>query len=929
MARQIIDNGTYDNDPGAEKIRLAFNKTNDNFEELYGYLTGTGKAQERIIQHIESNESELVEVANSVNAASTINKPRDTVQIISFIDNYGSGLDVAQYFKKRQYILKRGEGVYGSGGTPVLPTDFIILTPNIIGRNEATTFDLGDILGVDIHTYVNGSGPYLVLGTTIFETTEGSYVFSGSDGLYGNTATPTTADNFIPLSDGEESNRWQKIHNLSLVGITTDGVDELTYIKNAVVMHGPFTCEPDQQIILRTQTPNGSGYIERYYSVLPRVTTIGGPSISVVLPSYFKPDGQSINADIDGNILIELGDIVSGPVETYFNLGDAGAPWDMNVKRFIRGTLDSVVTLWSWQGIDGEFGGSGIPATADDFFLITGEPVVPIGQLYDRHPDIASMLSDQATQSIETIMAVTDASADTNITFPIGETKLQAYYQYLGTPTGSIDDYRLISAPKAMNWGAKADVTVSVGSGGDFSTINEAIEFLSIKRPVYVNQGITATISLLTGFEMSEQVIVTNGVDLSWIKITSVDAEVPISRASITEFTDTLVGFEGLESWAAAFMAGNSAKLPRIGCVFSMDTSGTEDYRKGGIYVTRDSTAFVEPNCGIWNTDGNGAMVVYSSRLIAPKSNWVGNGRATASTSRQLSAIRAEWQGILSAQECLVEDQVGYGILVIGGSVASIRDCQIIDCAKIGLLSGSVSLVHARGVTITGNEVGIFASEGSFIRLIQSNISNNIGNGITVDNGSIVNSATGTVISNNGGIGVRVQAGGKFIITAPTIQNNVGYGIRVDDGDVSINSGSITGNGVDDLYLGTGNPIIRLTGTVTTTSGSTADNNVTDSNVAAFNTWRSTGGGGIFGRGGVTANRGNTTITAANTSVTVTHGVGFTPQLGEISVIATNSMGASTKFWVSGLTSTQFTINVDVVPGTNATFSWSIRRIVT
>ena len=35
MAQQIINNGSFDNDPSAEKIRTAFDKTNDNFTEVY------------------------------------------------------------------------------------------------------------------------------------------------------------------------------------------------------------------------------------------------------------------------------------------------------------------------------------------------------------------------------------------------------------------------------------------------------------------------------------------------------------------------------------------------------------------------------------------------------------------------------------------------------------------------------------------------------------------------------------------------------------------------------------------------------------------------------------------------------------------------------------------------------------------------------
>jgi hypothetical protein len=44
MAKEIINNGTYDGDPSAEKIRTAFDKVNSMFDELYQNIgeTGTG-----------------------------------------------------------------------------------------------------------------------------------------------------------------------------------------------------------------------------------------------------------------------------------------------------------------------------------------------------------------------------------------------------------------------------------------------------------------------------------------------------------------------------------------------------------------------------------------------------------------------------------------------------------------------------------------------------------------------------------------------------------------------------------------------------------------------------------------------------------------------------------------------------------------------
>src|SRR5690554_675822 len=80
------------------------------------------------------------------------------------------------------------------------------------------------------------------------------------------------------------------------------------------------------------------------------------------------------------------------------------------------------------------------------------------GQLIKVEDDIASMLADQANQIEQQLIEVEDASADPNLTFPQGETRLQAYYRYLGDANGSIDDYTLISAPYASIGGGDQDL---------------------------------------------------------------------------------------------------------------------------------------------------------------------------------------------------------------------------------------------------------------------------------------------------------------------------------------------------------------------------------------------------------------------------------------------------------------------------------------
>lgn len=75
-----------------------------------------------------------------------------------------------------------------------------------------------------------------------------------------------------------------------------------------------------------------------------------------------------------------------------------------------------------------------------------------------------------------------------------------------------------------------------------------------------------------------------------------------------------------------------------------------------------------------------------------------------------------------------------------------------------------------------------------------------------------------------------------------------------------------------------------------------------------------------------TTNTGTGVITAASTSVVVTHGLAITPSASSITVTPTNNTTADYgNIWVSGITSTQFTVNVRVAPGASTmTFNWFV-----
>ena len=105
-----------------------------------------------------------------------------------------------------------------------------------------------------------------------------------------------------------------------------------------------------------------------------------------------------------------------------------------------------------------------------------------------------------------------------------------------------------------------ASVEVTVGAAGDFLTINEALAALSRRRQGYVRGGVSATVRLLAGFTMAEQVIV-SGVNLGWITIVGDDPSTTINRAYLIDLIPGGAGY-------AAFSALEAGVLPKIGQLF-------------------------------------------------------------------------------------------------------------------------------------------------------------------------------------------------------------------------------------------------------------------------------------------------------------------------------------------------------------------------
>ncbi len=78
--------------------------------------------------------------------------------------------------------------------------------------------------------------------------------------------------------------------------------------------------------------------------------------------------------------------------------------------------------------------------------------------------------------------------------------------------------------------------------------------------------------------------------------------------------------------------------------------------------------------------------------------------------------------------------------------------------------------------------------------------------------------------------------------------------------------------------------------------------------------------------GWITEATGTATVANGATTSVVTHTLDMTPAIANITLTPTNSLGNAAKYWISNVTSTQFTITVNADPGaTTATFAWAAK----
>lgn len=252
-----------------------------------------------------------------------------------------------------------------------------------------------------------------------------------------------------------------------------------------------------------------------------------------------------------------------------------------------------------------------------------------------------------------------------------------------------------------------SNITVTVGSGGDVATINEAMVEISKFKIIHRANPVLAQINILAGFQMQEQLLI-DGSDYGWVTISSEDSAVVVNRASLSiDFTNALYGFSSFP----AFGVRNGGSLPVINSIFEMNSSGTGTNRSGVVVIGAGSCCNFADNAGFNNAASNNIFVTQGGIFTGRNCEYNGalQGSISASNLANISIGNSQVKGWTS-----------YGVQARRGCIIDVRNC---DCRvafstsvnDIKVLEGSIISANTAlgGVNQTVNTI---TSDGIIFR---------------------------------------------------------------------------------------------------------------------------------------------------------------------------------------------------------------------
>lgn len=251
------------------------------------------------------------------------------------------------------------------------------------------------------------------------------------------------------------------------------------------------------------------------------------------------------------------------------------------------------------------------------------------------------------------------------------------------------------------------NITVDVGAGQTYTTINQALEYLSGFYPIYKKSGVTATINLKAGFVMAEQVLV-SGIDLGWITIVGEDAETIINHNALTTAFNV--------SNYPAFGVDKGGTSPVIGQLFRFNEGSVDGDTHGLMTHGANSSAEVLSGKGFIGAGVNGIYATFGSTINAYRVN-CSNAGSIGICATEGSTISAIGSNVSNA---------GYsGIFANGASTISANGANASNAGSFGISAEVASTIDASNVNASNaGYIGIFATMGSTVNATNAKIQN-------------------------------------------------------------------------------------------------------------------------------------------------------------------------------------------------------------
>ena len=247
------------------------------------------------------------------------------------------------------------------------------------------------------------------------------------------------------------------------------------------------------------------------------------------------------------------------------------------------------------------------------------------------------------------------------------------------------------------------NITVDVGAGQTYTTINQALEYLSGFYPLYKTPGVTATINLKAGFVMNEQVLV-SGLNLGWITIVGEDAETIITHTALTT---------ALNGSYPAFGVSKGGTSPVIGQLFRFNVERVGGNKHGIMTYGAGSSATVLSGKGFIDAGNTGIYAVFGSTITANGAN-ASNAGIIGISANEGSTINAGYANAsnalicgISATKCSTVNASGAVIQnqTTGTSRVRVFEGSTVNAGNIDTTGGTVPALSQTANTLTGNGI--------------------------------------------------------------------------------------------------------------------------------------------------------------------------------------------------------------------------------